>query len=583
MIFLNNFVIKQKWFENFQDFLTTNKHKFSRIILYGNIDILSLFRVYSSHSWFHFINKLKNCKLNLFMLFLLALGINTKQALAEKVSISEKNVTIYSNTSSINNNGVSSYDGNVLLIFDDFTIEADSLIFDINKGYVTIKGNIRLINNEIEVLAPEINIDLKLESVKITNPSVNVNNYIDFKAKEIFALKSFINIDGFRFDEKDEKIPFNYSLIIDKIKVLPIFNNKYFYTQIYDVNGGIFNFDNLSPVNFPAYSFYLRNPSIPKVYTDQRRVRGFYDTGSYFVNGGLDGLSGPWISGTVAYMSNKNSNGFLTAQYSLYSGLDLNIYQDLTDNKDNLIQFSSQYYNYHPYLKKSLFSSNLSFIHDWKYEILSARFTVNQTAGTTVVNKLPELTLSSVYRIEPNTGIQYKYITEASRLFVEEKNKKTQDVGKLKLNLAVNTPKYNVNMFNNSFYFQGLSESDFLYYFDKGNQQAFAWQLEMESKIFERFSYSLRYRQRNSFGKNPVIFENLVNYNLIGLQFNYFINDFITLAAFDEFNLKDNKLTDVFMLASYKTKHYDMDLLIDINPYNIQDSGVRTNFNIRNF
>lgn len=507
----------------------------------------------------------------------------SNQALAEKVSISEKNVTIYSNTSSINNNGVSSYDGNVLLIFDDFTIEADSLIFDINKGYVTIKGNIRLINNEIEVFAPEINIDLKLESVKITNPSVNVSNYIDFKAKEIFALKSFINIDGFRFDEKDEKIPFNYSLIIDKIKVLPIFNNKYFYTQIYDINGGIFNFDNLSPVNFPAYSFYLRNPSIPKVYTDQRRVRGFYDTGSYFVNGGLDGLSGPWISGTVAYMSNKNSNGFLTAQYSLYSGLDLNIYQDLTDNKDNLIQFSSQYYNYHPYLKKSLFSSNLSFIHDWKYEILSARFSVNQTAGTTVVNKLPELTLSSVYRIEPNTGIQYKYITEASRLFVEEKNKKTQDIGKLKLNLAVNTPKYNLNMFNNSFYFQGLSESDFLYYFDKGNQQAFAWQLEMESKIFEKFSYSLRYRQRNSFGKNPVIFENLANYNLIGLQFNYFINDFITLATFNEFNLKDNKLTDVFMLASYKTKHYDMDLLIDINPYNIQDSGVRSNFNIRNF
>lgn len=562
MIFLNYPILVQKYFAGF----------YKRKNNYETRGLSPLLK-----------GKLSKYYLLLFLVFFIFTETFSKEVLAEKLGILDKSITIYSKTSSINNNGVSSYEGNVLLIYDDFTIEADSLFFDVNKGYINIRGNIRLIANEVEIISPEINIDLKLESIKIINPQVSISNYIDFKAKEIFALKTFLTIDGFRFDEKDQRIPFNYSLVIDKIKILPIFNNKYFYTQIYDVNGGIFNLDNLAPISFPAYNFYLRNPNIPKVYADQRRVRGFYDTGSYFVNGGLDGLNGPWVSGTVAYMSNKNSNGFLTAQYSLYSGLDLSIYQDLTDNADNLIQFSSQYYNYNPYLKKSLFSSNLSFIHDWKYEILSARFAVNQTSGSTIINKLPELTLSSVYRVEPNTGIQYKYTTEASRLFVEEKNKKVQDIGKLKLNFALNSPKFNLNILNNSFNFQGLSETDLLYYFDSGNQQAFSWQLETESKILDRFSYSIRYRQRNSLGKNPVIFENLANYNLFGLQFNYFINDFITLGAFNEFNIKDLKFNDVFILTSYKTKHYDIDLLIDVNPYNILDSGVRSNFNIRNF
>ena len=524
----------------------------------------------------------KNIRIKFLLLFLLILMINSKTAYAEKINILNSNLIIYSEKVVSKESGVSVFENKVLLIFQDFTLECDYLFVDSKRGYIKAKGNIRAINNEIEILCSEVEIDTFLESVKIKKAEVSLSDNIKFTAKEIFALKKFINMDGFKFANDDFKIPIDYSILIDKIKVLPILNGQYFFTQVKDVNTGIFNFDNLSPIPVPFYSFYIKNPLIPKNYNYQRRIRGFYDIGSYFFRGGFDGYSGLWSNFTFSYLSSKNSNGFFTAQYGTFSNLDLSIYHDLTDNQDNLIQFSGLYYNYDRNLKRNLFSGTLNFTHDWKDEILNLRFSLNQKNNETLINRLPEIALNSLYRYEPVTQIQYKYGIEAARFFITEKDKK-QDIGKLELNLNLNTKRYAVDFFKNKFYLQGLTEVNSLYYFNNGNQNAFSWQLEAESKIYDKFTYLLRYRQRNVFAKNPVSFENMANYSVFVLQLNYFFNDFINFSVSNEFSIIDKKFNDLFLLVNYESKYYDIDLLLEISPYQIQNSSIRSNFKINNF
>ncbi len=243
----------------------------------------------------------KNIRIKFLLLFLLILMINSKIAYAEKINILNSNLIIYSENVVSKESGVSVFENKVLLIFQDFTLECDYLFVDSKRGYIKAKGNIRAINNEIEILCSEIEIDTLLESVKIKKAEVSLSDNIKFTAKEIFALKKFINMDGFKFTNDDFKIPIDYSILIDKIKVLPILNGQYFFTQVKDVNTGIFNFDNLSPIPVPFYSFYIKNPLIPKNYNYQRRIRGFYDIGAYFFRGGFDGYSGLWSNFTFSY------------------------------------------------------------------------------------------------------------------------------------------------------------------------------------------------------------------------------------------------------------------------------------------
>ena len=282
----------------------------------------------------------------------------------------------------------------------------------------------------------------------------------------------------------------------------------------------------------------------------------------------------------MAYFSNANSNGFLTAEYGLWSGLDTSIYQDLTDNNGNLIQFNGSYEQMNRNLKKPNLSSTLNFVHDWRYSSLNLRFGLNQTYGEMIYQRLPEVSINSIFR-KVNLGeLWYRYDIEATRFLLQEKNKESQDISRLKTSLFMNSPIFNISKNMN---FRLLGETNFLHYFGLRNHFATGVQGDFTHDIFTNLGYTLRYRQKFVWGNSPIAFENIAPYQSLGLQLNYTINNFIELASFNEFSLKDLKFSNFDILASYKTNYYTVTLLCNFNIYNIAGINFRTNFRINDF
>lgn len=468
----------------------------------------------------------------------------------------------------------------VLLIYQTFTLESDYLFLDFKNGHIRAKGNVRAINSEVQVSCDEINVDIVLESVKVTNALVNINNRVSFQAKSLFLLKNYYSVDGFKFSDNDNVHPLRYSADLENLNIFPFYNNNYFYMQLNGINADIFNWKNVSPISFPSYSFVIRNPTLPKDYIFQRRIRGFFQPGSFFLNAGSDLYRGLWASATMSYFSNSYSTGFLTAEYGLFSLLQTSVYQDLTDNSGNLIQFSGLFRQYDRYLKRPNASGDLTFLHDWQYDTLSIRTSLNQSYGETIINRLPEVSLGSIFRKEINTGIRFRYNIETTRFVVLEKDKGNQDIGRIRINGNINSPKLFVN---DKIYFQLMSDGIIAHYFGKETQASGAGQVLFNHDLFKNFSYGLRYRQRFVMGKSPLTFENLTPNQFAGLQFYYRPFDFLELNAFSEFDIPNRKLSDISLVATYTTQYYMTSLLFDINVYNIINSGISANFRVKDF
>ncbi len=496
----------------------------------------------------------------------------TKNLKKEIILYSDKLTTIDKDTLILENK--------VLLIYKSFTLESDYLFIDFKNGHIRAKGDVRTINNDIQVLCEEIDVDLVLESVKLSLAKVNLNNRVNFQAKSLFLLKNFYTIEGFKLIDNDTVHPLKYSVDIKNISIFPFSGNNYFYLQLSEINADIFNWNHVSPISFPAYSFFVRNPTIAKDYIFQRRIRGFFQQGTFFLNAGSDLFRGPWASATVSYFGNNYSTGFLTAEYGLFSQLQASIYHDLTDNNGNLIQFSSNFKQYDRYLKRLHVSGDLTFLHDWQYDTLSIRTTVNQSFGNLIINRLPEVSLGSIFRKEINTGIRYRYNIETTRFILTEKDKPDQDIGRIRLTTNVNSPKLFVN---DKIYFQLISDGIISHYFTKDTQLSFSGQAIFNHDLLRNFGYSLRYRQRIVAGKSAVNFENLASNQFAGLQLFYRPFDFLELNAFSEFDLPKRKVSDLSLVATYTTQFYLTSVLFNIDVYNILNSGVSANFRVKDF
>lgn len=467
----------------------------------------------------------------------------------------------------------------VLLIYQSFTLEADYLFLDFKNGHIKAKGNVRAINNEVQVNCEAIEVDIFLESVKLTNANVDINNRIKFFAKSLFLLKDYYSVNGFKFNDKTIG-PLDYSINLENISIFPFSNGNYFYLQLNDINADLFGWKNVSPIGYPNYSFFMRNPVLPKDYVYQRRIRGFYQTGSFFLNAGSDLYRGPWASGTFSYFGNRYSNGFLTLEYGALSQFQGSVYQDLTDNNGNLIQFSGVAKQYDRFLKRPHVSGDIVFLHDWQYETLGIRTSLNQNYGETIVNKLPEVSLGSIFRREVNTGIRFRYNTELTRYIIQEKDKQVQDIGRIRITTNINSPKL---FFNDRIYFQLLADGIISHYFTKDTQLSGAGQALFNHEVLNNFSYSLRYRQRFVTGKSAVSFENINASQFIGLQLNYRPFDFLELNAFNEYSLINRRFSDISLVATYTSKYYLMSALFSIDTENIMSSGVSANFRVRDF
>lgn len=512
--------------------------------------------------------------LTLIFLFIgkIAYCSETEDLKKELIFYSDKLTTIDKDTLILENK--------VLLIYKIFTLESDYLFLDFKNGHIKAKGNVRAINGDIQIACEEINVDILLESVKLSNAIVNLNNKVNFQAKSLFLMKNFYTVDGFKLTDEDTVHPIRYAADLGQLNIFPFANNTYFYLQLSEINADIFNWKNASPIAFPAYSFYVRNPNIARDYNYQRRIRGFLQTGSFFLNAGSDLLRGPWASATVSYFSNKYSTGFFTAEYGLFSTLAASVYHDLTDNNGNLLQFSGSYRQFDRYLKRPHFSGDLIYLHDWQYDTLSVRTTMNQSYGQLIINRLPEVSVGSIFRREINTGIRYRYNIETTRFLLQEKDKANQDIGRIRVSANLNSPKLFVN---DKTYFQLMSDGIAAYYFGKETQVSFAGQALFNHDILNNFSYGLRYRQRFVQGKAAVSFENLIPNQFAGVQFYYRPFDFLELNAFSEFDIPNRRLVDLSIVATYTTQYYLTSLLFDINVYNILSSGLSANFRVRDF
>jgi hypothetical protein len=511
------------------------------------------------------------------LLFLLAL---TKHSLSNEIKDFKKEIIFYSDKLTTIDKDTLILENRVLLIYQTFTLEADYLFLDFKNMKIKAKGNVRAINNEIQVNCESIEIDITLESVNLKNANIDINNRVNFFAKSLFLMKNYYSINGFKFTDENFIQSLKYSVNLENISIFPFSNGNYFYLQLNQINADLFNWENISPIPFPAYSFFIRNPILPRDYIFQRRIRGFFQTGSFFVNAGSDGYKGPWANITFSYFGNNNSNGFLTLEYGLFSQLQANVYQDLTDNNGNLIQFSGLFRQFDRYLKRVHASGDLTFLHDWQYDTLSIKTSLNQSVGETIINKLPEVSLSSIFRKEINTGIRYRYSLDMTRFITQEKDKPIQDIGRMRITTNINSPKL---FLNDKSYFQLMTDGIMSHYFSKDTQISGAGQVLFNHDILENFGYSLRFRQRFSIGKSPVSFENILPNQFIGFQLNYRPFDFLELNMFDEFSVPERKFNDISLVATYSTKYYLISLLCSLDPYNIISSGVSANFRVKDF
>ena len=518
-------------------------------------------------------------RVRIFILTLIFLFIG-KVAYSAETEDLKKEVIFYSDNLTTIDKDTLILQNKVLLIYKSFTLEADYLFLDFKNGHIRAKGNVRTINNDIQIACEEINIDVVLESVKLYGAKVNVNNRISFQAGSLFLLKNFYSVEGFKITDEDNVHPLRYSADLGKLNIFPFSNNNYFYLQLDEINADIFNWKNVSPIAFPSYSFFVRNPIVPKDYIFQRRIRGFVQTGSFFLNAGSDLFRGPWANATVSYFSNDYSTGFLTAEYGLFSLLQTSVYQDLTDNNGNLIQFSGNFKQYDRFLKRSNIGGDLSFLHDWQYDTLGVRTSLNQSFGNLIINRLPEVSISSIFRKEINTGIRYRYNIETTRFIIIEKDKPSQDVGRIRVTANINSPKLFVS---DKIYFQLMSDGVIAHYFTKDTQLSGAGQVLFNHDIFKNFGYGLRYRQRLVQGANAVSFENLIANQFAGLQLYYRPFDFLELNAFNEFDIINKKFSDISLVATFTTQYYLTSVLFDINVYNILASGVSANFRVKDF
>jgi hypothetical protein len=466
----------------------------------------------------------------------------------------------------------------VLLIYQDFTLEADYLLVDLKNGRLKAKGNIRLINGDVKILADEFEADIRDEYLKITKANINLGNMINFTAKEIFAIKKFFTIDGIKYENKDSKLPIPYSVLTEKLNIFP-FNDVYSFTQIKDSNFGLFNVEKLLPIDVPFYQTFIRNPLVPLNYEYQRRIRGFYNSGAFFLRSGLDGWRGPWASATMAYLSNANSNGFLTLQYGLYTNLEADLYHDLTDNNGNLLQVRASYNQFDRILNKSNFSSTIDLTHDWDRESLSLRAGFNETYNDIIYHRVPEVALYSVHRRGKNTGLLYRYDFQATR-FIINQGIKTSDIGRVKSNIFMNTPEYNIYPNLN---LSILGETNFLYYFGSGTHYAGAYQINLTHTALKNLNYILKYRQKAVFGKTPVVFETITPYQLAGIQVNWIPYDFIEIVANSEFNLNTMKFSNIDIITNYKTDLYTFSFYTTLNLYNPVQSNALFNVGFNYF
>lgn len=467
---------------------------------------------------------------------------------------------------------------NILLIYQDFTLESDLLFLDLKNGRLKAKGNIRLINGDVKIYAEEFEADIKDEYIKISKAKINLGNIVNLTAKEIFAMKKFFNIEEAKYENEDKLLPIPYSVLVNKLKIFP-FNEVYSLAQIQDANAGIFNIEKLLPINAPYYQTFIRNPLVPLNYEYQRRIRGFYNSGAFFLRSGIDGWRGPWISGTTAYLSNANSNGFLTLQYGLYTNIEADLYHDLTDNNGNLAQFRASYNQFDPYLKRSNFSSSIDLTHDWDRESLSIRSGFNETYNDIVYHRVPEVALYSVHRKGKNTGLLYRYDFQATRFLINQ-NTKTSDISRIKSNIFMNTPEYNI-LPNLSF--SVLGETNFLHYFSSGNHYALGYQINLTHLALKNLNYIVRYRQKNVFGKTPIIFETISPYQIAGLQINWLPVNFIELVANSEFNLNTMRFSNIDIITNYKTGLYTFSFYTTLNLYNPMQSNALFNVNMNYF
>lgn len=467
----------------------------------------------------------------------------------------------------------------VLLLYKSFTLEADYVYIDFKNGHIKAKGNVRAINNEVQVNCESIEVDIILESIKLTKANVDINNRVKFFADSLFLLKEYYSVSGFKFND-NTIVPLNYSIDLKNISIFPFYGGDYFYLQLEKINADLFGWKNISPIDYPNYSFFIRNPTLPRDYVYQRRIRGFYQTGSFFLNAGSDLYRGPWLSGTVSYFGNRYSNGFLTLEYGALSQFQGSVYQDLTDNNGNLIQFSGVAKQYDRFLKRPHVSGDIVFLHDWQYDTLSIRTSLNQSLGETIINRLPEVSLNSIFRREINTGIRYRYNIDLTRYVVQEKDTQIQDVGRMRITTNINSPKL---FLNDKLYFQLLTDGIISHYFGKDTQLSGAGQITFNHDVLNNFSYSLRYRQRFVTGKSPLAFENINPSQFVGLQLNYRPFDFIELNAFNEYSIINHRFSDISLAATYTSKYYLISGLFSIDTENILNSGISANFRVRDF
>lgn len=470
-------------------------------------------------------------------------------------------LNIYSDKLNLEQN-ISYFENNVVLIYEDFTLEADKIIFDKNNDYIYAKGNIRGIYNDIEVLCNEIEIDLKSKSLLIKDNEVKINNIIEFKSKEIFVNNDFIDIKQIKFEDNDDKLFFlKYKIILENLRVLPIYKGKFFFLQINGINFGTFNFDKILPVSIPQISTFVRNPNLPRNYINQRRIRGFFEIGSFFSRIGSDSIKGPWASITVPYFSNDYSNGFITTEYSLLSQLDIDIYHDFTDNKGTLLQFSGNYQQNNRFIKSSLFTTALNIIRDFDDLAINFGFNINQNIGNNIISRLPDISINSIYRKEKITNISYRYDLAMSHFIVNNK----EQFSRIRGSVDLLSPRINIS---NNKYFLLLSQLFASNYILNSIQYGLNYQIQFTHEIFKNFEYTLRYRQRLVNGKSPLSFENTLANQFLGLILNWWIIDNIELAILFEYSIYENK-PYMYLFSKYNTDYYSFSIIASIFEPNI--------------
>lgn len=489
------------------------------------------------------------------LLFFFLLFISSSNA------IEVNKINIYSDKLNLEEN-ISHFENNVVLIYEDFTLEADKIIFDKDNEYIYAQGNIRAIYNDIEILCDTIEVNIKSNSVIIKNSLVNINNIIKFKSNEIFINNNFVDIKKLEFSDNDDKLFFlKYKVILENLKVLPVYKGRFFFLQINDINFSAFDFDKILPISIPQISTFIRNPNLPRNYINQRRIRGFFEIGSFFSRVGSDALRGPWISTTIPYFSNDFSNGFITTEYGLLSQFDIELYQDFTDNKGSLIQFTGNYQQYNRLVKNSLLTSSFNIIRDFENSAVNLRFDLNQNISNNIVSRLPEVSINSIYKQEDFTKINYRYDILMTHFLVNNKD----HFSRIRTSLDLLSPKINIT---DDKYFLLLSQVFFSNYVLNSNQYGLNYQVQFTHELFKNFDYTLRYRQRLVDGKSPLVFENTLPNQLIGFLINWWITDYIELASLFEYSVYDNK-PYMYLFTKYNTDFYSFSLIASVFEPNI--------------